>query len=198
MPLVKSIGQQSSVNYAPPEETTAILGFAGKESSLLIPMQDMMALAPETLATHLYRASEGVLACQEAMWEQLKDRVRNRPTELKELGWDDDDELEEMVARKKFETLVQRYRECVFTLTISGYVLKNKKKFSDMHHRVAPWYSLTRMGWELPPQGPLSRAEIVEEERLRQAMLDARKLATEDTQIPCRSIRVIAGVKGTG
>lgn len=70
---------------------------------------------------------------------------------------------------------------------------------SDMHHRVALWYSLTKLGWEIPPQGPLSRAEVVEEERLRQAMLDARNSASdEDMETPCRSIRVIAGVKATG
>ena len=70
---------------------------------------------------------------------------------------------------------------------------------SDMRCRVALWYSLTRMGWNLPPQGPLTRAEIHEEDCLRQAMLDARKFASaEDMQKPCRSIRMLIGFKGTG
>jgi len=67
-----------------------------------------------------------------------------------------------------------------------------------MRCRVALWYSLTRIGWDLPPQGPLTRAEIYEEDRFRQTMLDARKFASaEDMQTPCRSIRMIIGVKGT-
>lgn len=94
------------------------MGFGGKETSLLIPMHELMSLAPDTLASQLYRAYESVLACQEAMWEQLRDCIRNRPHELKALGWDDDEELEEMKTRKKFETLIQRYREYVMIFSV--------------------------------------------------------------------------------
>ena len=53
------------------------------------------------------------------------------------------------------------------------------------------------MGWKLPPHGPLSRPEVVEEERLRQAMLEAQKLVTEeDLQTPLRTLRIIIGIKG--
>jgi hypothetical protein len=163
-------------------------------------MKELMALAPETMATQLYRAYSGVLACQEAMWEELKDRLRNRPEELRALGWDDDEELEELQGRrKKFETLLQRYREYVMFTSqfIYGMDIHGVCNFhSDMHYRVAFWYSWTKLGWQLPAQGPLTRAEIIEEDRLRQAMLDARKFAREeDTQTPCRSIRVIVGIK---
>ena len=44
------------------------------------------------------------------MWEELKDRIRNRKNELLSFGWDDDEDLEELESRKKFETLVDRYR----------------------------------------------------------------------------------------
>jgi hypothetical protein len=44
------------------------------------------------------------------MWEELKDRLLNRKDELLPLGWDDDDDLEELESRKKFERLVDRYR----------------------------------------------------------------------------------------
>jgi len=62
---------------------------------------------------HLYRSYQSVLACQEAMWEELKDRIRNRKHELLPFGWDDDEELEELQNRKKFERLVERYRRSV-------------------------------------------------------------------------------------
>lgn len=53
------------------------------------------------------------------------------------------------------------------------------------------------MGWELPPLNPMSRPEAVEEERLRQTMLEAQRLATEeDLQTPLRTFRIIIGIKG--
>lgn len=53
------------------------------------------------------------------------------------------------------------------------------------------------MGWELPPHGPMSRPEAIEDERLRQAMLDAQKLVTEeDLEPPLRTFRIIVGIKG--
>jgi len=67
----------------------------------------------------------------------------------------------------------------------------------DMHHRVAHWRTLVKMGWELPPYSPMSRPEVLEEERLRQAMIEAQKSATEeDLQAPLRTFRIIVGIKG--
>lgn len=130
---VQQLTSKSNISFAPPEETTSIMGFGGKESNLLIPMHDLMALAPDTLASQLYRAYEGVLACQEAMWEQLRDRIRNRPEELRALGWDDDEELEEMQARKKFETLVQRYREYVIVFLVLCHIWLYIHRSSQRH-----------------------------------------------------------------
>jgi hypothetical protein len=45
------------------------------------------------------------------MWEELKDRLRNRKQELMPYGWDDDDELEELHSRTKFEKLVDRFKK---------------------------------------------------------------------------------------
>jgi len=68
----------------------------------------------------------------------------------------------------------------------------------DMHHRVAHWRTLVKMGWELPPHSQMSRPEALEEERLRQAMIEGQKLATEeDLQAPLRTFRIIVGIKGT-
>jgi len=66
-----------------------------------------------------------------------------------------------------------------------------------MHHRVAHWRTLVKMGWKLPLHGPVARPEVVEEERLRQAMIEAQKLETEeDLQAPLRTFRIIVGIKG--
>lgn len=76
----------------------------------LLPVEQFMALSERSLAMHLYFSYQGVLACQEAMWEELKDRLRNRKDELKPFGWEDDEELEELHNRKRFERLIERYR----------------------------------------------------------------------------------------
>ena len=53
------------------------------------------------------------------------------------------------------------------------------------------------MGWELPPCAPVSRPEALEEERLRQAMIEAQKLATEeDPRATLRTFQIIIGIKG--
>ncbi|KAF8899036.1 hypothetical protein BD779DRAFT_1486712 [Infundibulicybe gibba] len=143
----------------------------------LFPVEQLTALSERSLAMHLYRSYQSVLACQEAMWEELKDRIRNRKEELVPFGWDDDEELEELQSRKKFERLVERFR-------------------TDMQARVALWCSLTGLGWLFPSREPLSKAELIEEERIREGMLEARKHASvEDLQVPCRSIRVLVGYK---
>lgn len=65
-----------------------------------------------------------------------------------------------------------------------------------MQARVSLWCSLGDLGWTLPVREPLSKAELIEEERLRESMLEARNRATpEEMQIPCRAVRVIVGYK---
>jgi hypothetical protein len=76
----------------------------------LVPMGRLESLSERSLAMHLHRSFQIVLASQEAMWEELKDRIRNRKNELLPFGWDDDEELEELQSRKKFEKLVERYQ----------------------------------------------------------------------------------------
>lgn len=70
-------------------------------------------LSPETLMAHLHRMVMGVLACRESMWEVLKDRLRHKKyeRELRELGWEDEEGAEEMRERKKFEKMLEQYRE---------------------------------------------------------------------------------------
>lgn len=65
-----------------------------------------------------------------------------------------------------------------------------------MHARVSLWCSLSGLGWPIPPREPLSKAELIEEERIRRGMLEARKFASvDDFQIPCRAARVLVGYK---
>ncbi|KAF9015642.1 S-adenosyl-L-methionine-dependent methyltransferase [Cyathus striatus] len=143
----------------------------------LFPVQQLESLTERSLAMHLYRSYQSVLACQEGMWEELKDRIRNRREELVSFGWDDDEELEELQNRKRFETLIERYRK-------------------DMQTRISLWCSLTGIGWPLPVREPLSKAELIEEERMREGMQEARRYASdEDLQTPCRSLRVLVGYK---
>ncbi|KAG8219521.1 hypothetical protein J3R82DRAFT_471 [Butyriboletus roseoflavus] len=150
---------------------------SGSNSRFLIPLQEVDKLNETSLAMHLYWSYQSVLACQESMWEELVDRMRNRPDELRELGWESDLELNELESRTKFEVLVERYTQ-------------------DMQARVSLWCSLAELGWPVPPREPLSKAELVEEERLHHAMLEARRYASEDDlQTYCRSVRSFVGSK---
>ena len=66
----------------------------------------------------------------------------------------------------------------------------------DMRARMSMWYSMTQLGYSLPRREPLEKAELLEEERRRKAILDARALAREeDFDVPCRIIRVFIGFK---
>ncbi|KAJ7361581.1 hypothetical protein DFH08DRAFT_844607 [Mycena albidolilacea] len=167
---------------APSKSFVLDMGMDGEEPAVApdrIPLRNQLSqLNERSLAMHLYRSYQLVLACQEVMWEELKDRIRNRKDELKPFGWDDDEELEELQSRKKFELLVDRYR-------------------TDMQTRTALWCSLTGIGWMFPPREPLSKAELIEEERVRAAITEARTYADSDDESPspCRSLRVLVGYK---
>ncbi|KAF8846045.1 hypothetical protein BDN67DRAFT_12654 [Paxillus ammoniavirescens] len=161
------------VDWSSAESTTGATSI-----SLVAPLQEIDRLNESSLAMQLYFSYQSVLACQESMWEELVDRMRNRPGKLRDLGWESDLELSELESRTRFEVLVERYKR-------------------DMQARISLWYSLRELGWAVPPREPLSKAELVEEERLYQAMLEARRFASEeDLQTPCRSIRVFLGYKG--
>lgn len=70
--------------------------------------------------------------------------------------------------------------------------------FSDMQVRMSLWHSLVKAGWPYPRRELLSPIEFAEEEKLRQAILEARRNATEqEFAIPTRSIRLLLGVKCT-
>lgn len=65
-----------------------------------------------------------------------------------------------------------------------------------MRARISMWYSMTELGFGFPKREPLHRAELLEEERIRKAILDARAQAREeDFDVPCRVIRAFIGFK---
>ncbi|KAG1885491.1 hypothetical protein F4604DRAFT_1726396 [Suillus subluteus] len=151
------------------------MGIAASQS--LIPLDEIDKLDERSLAMQLYWSYQSVLACQEAMYEELLDRTRNRTGQLTEWGWDTDQELSELESRTKFEILIDRYKR-------------------DMQARISLWCSLAELGWSVPPREAMSKAELVEEERLYRAMLEARQFASEeDLYTPSRSVRILVGYK---
>jgi len=77
---------------------------------VLVEVDKLRSLNERSLAMHLYRSFQMVLACQEALREELNDRLRNRREELEPYGWEDDEEFEEPQNRKKFERILERYQ----------------------------------------------------------------------------------------
>ena len=92
------------VDWSSAESTTS----TGSNSRYLL--EDVDKLNESTLAMQLYWSYQSVLACQESMWEELADRMRNRASELRELGWESDPELNELDSRARFDVLVERYK----------------------------------------------------------------------------------------
>jgi len=79
-------------------------------SHSLIPLDEIDKLSERSLAMQLYWSYQTALACQEAMYEELMDRTRNRTGELAAFGWDTDQDLSELESRAKFEILIDRYK----------------------------------------------------------------------------------------
>ncbi|THH06400.1 hypothetical protein EW145_g4116 [Phellinidium pouzarii] len=170
----------SSINvwpyYSSPSDDTT----TGDASELgLLPIASLSEATCFSLAFQLHRMYNLVLACQESMWEVLNDRIRNRESELKRLGWDDDD-LEAEHARQRFEKLLERYR-------------------SDMQTRAALWQRMALSespAFRLPKQGRITKAEMNDEDRVYHAVLGAQKHATnEELRAPCRTLRIFVGFK---
>ncbi|KAG6817964.1 hypothetical protein H0H87_012432 [Tephrocybe sp. NHM501043] len=106
----------------------------------LFPVEQLESLSERSLAMHLYRSYQSVLACQEAMYEELMDRILFRKEELTPFGWDDDEELEELINRTKFDRLVERYKRRV---SRCGVLLRE----SDGHFHPGKLY-LKQSSWK--------------------------------------------------
>ena len=59
------------------------------------------------------------------------------------------------------------------------------------------WHVLKKHGWDLPRREALSKAELIEDQRFRRALEEAQKLENyeDGLKTPCRSIRLLVGVK---
>lgn len=90
-------------------------------SHSLIPLDEIDKLNERSLAMQLYWSYQTVLACQEAMYEELVDRTRNRTGELATFGWDSDQDLSELESRTKFEILIDRYKRWVSSCLLRDY-----------------------------------------------------------------------------
>lgn len=58
------------------------------------------------------------------------------------------------------------------------------------------WHVMMHYGWSYPKQNPMTQAEIMEQDQLRQAILNARALARDEEQPPIRQIRLLVGMNG--
>ncbi|KAI0079642.1 hypothetical protein K474DRAFT_1617498 [Panus rudis PR-1116 ss-1] len=167
-----STPHRRSVAFSAPDMSTRI----GNDAVLeLFPIDELTSFEEHSLSMQLYRAVGNVLAVREAMWDELIDQTMNDRAALDGFGWEHDDDV--FVNRQKFDALVERYK-------------------GDMHVRISLWNSATQYGWPYPRRDPLTKAELVEEERLRRAILEGRKRAVdEDFQQPSRSLRLLVGMK---
>ena len=68
---------------------------------------------------------------------------------------------------------------------------------SDMHARTSLWNTMVHHGWQLPRMSPQSKAERIIDKRLRKAIHDAKERNEDEEEMkrPCRSVRLLVGVK---
>lgn len=150
-------------------------------STSIFPPIDMQQFSDRTRAMNLYRTYMGVVGCKEEMWGELKMLRTSRHRSLSALGWEEktleDKVLEDQEARGRFDEMFERFE-------------------SDMLTRIAFWYSLTELGYPLPRRDSLIKSELLEEERLRKAIIESYAAATdEDFEVPSRVFRVFIGFK---
>jgi hypothetical protein len=158
----------------------------------IIPVETLSKLGERTRAMNLHHSFMAVLGCRESMWEELKMLQRSHRDVLTDLGWECN--LEERESRAKFLELFGLFESWVIYACL-GYRISCTMG-RDMRARMSMWYSMTQLGYTLPRREPLEKAELLEEERRRKAILDARAQAREkDFDVPCRIIRVFIGFK---
>ncbi|KAI0340197.1 hypothetical protein BDW22DRAFT_1360728 [Trametopsis cervina] len=150
----------------------------GELAGKLFRTERLMKMGDEVLFMHLHQASRLVFACKEAMWDELEKMVRRKDERLEPHGWRADVDWDIGDSRRRFDGLFEGYRH-------------------DIGVRLSFWHSLIKVGWSFPVQNPLTPSEKWQEDMLRQAILEARKDATEEEfNTPTRSIRMLIGVKG--
>jgi hypothetical protein len=158
------------------------------------------SLSSSTQALHLWRAVRQVLACREAMWEELEDRLVNSPHELQKLGWkpysgDIKSTDAQQSNRSQFEDLMFLYEQCVDRPSPMCFICE-VTFLSDMEIRLALGNSLEKLGWSRPTEDVLTKSEIYRQERLYRAIEDAQARGEDSTEnTVCRVARAIFGFK---
>ncbi|RDX46898.1 hypothetical protein OH76DRAFT_1406497 [Lentinus brumalis] len=176
-----SVSSMLSKRTAAIQDLAAVSTMIGERSQIeMFPIDALLIFDLHSLCLHLRRSLGVVLAVREAMWEELQSLVTSPRSDL-DLGrygfYVHEDTMESM--RAKYVQLLDQYK-------------------SDMHVRMSLWSSLVHFGWDYPQRDPMSKAEEMEELRLREDILLARRQAgaENEREPPCRAVRVLVGAKG--
>ncbi len=140
------------MSFTTPDESTRI----GDETALeLFPMEIFGEFDEQLLFMQLYRAVGLVLATKEAMWDELKERLKRERGSLAEYGWRDEEFLED-VSRRKFDALVERYKGYVSNiLRVPIPTLFLRVLTTQGHARSNLPLVLANEKWlAIPPKGP--------------------------------------------
>ncbi|PIL24402.1 hypothetical protein GSI_14155 [Ganoderma sinense ZZ0214-1] len=178
----------SSVMSMASKRTAAIQDLAasstvigGRTQIELFPVDALLMFDVHSLCLHLRRALGFVLAVREAMWDELAALVTAPgacgDVDLTKYGFfPHEDTLQSM--RSKYVQLLDQFKH-------------------DMHVRMSLWHSLVHFGWDYPQRDPMSKAEEMEEIRLREDILTARRNAgaENDREPHCRAVRMLVGVR---
>lgn len=155
------------------EEGTRIGGAAAME---LFPVCGMSGMDAHTLFFQLRRAVGQVFAVKEAMWEELREMIEQDVETLFAYGWEPMD-LDPESSRHKFDAMMEQYK-------------------NDMQMRMSLWHAVEKTGWKAPRRDPLTKPELLEQKRLREAIAVAQETGKmQDMGGPCRSLRLLTGVK---
>ncbi|GJE85787.1 S-adenosyl-L-methionine-dependent methyltransferase [Phanerochaete sordida] len=155
------------------EEGTRIGGAA---AVALFPVCAASGMDEHTLFFQLRRAVGQVLAAQEAMWEELREMLEQDAHALLGYGWEPT-EFDLESGRLKFDAMLEQYK-------------------NDMQIRISLWHAVEKTGWKAPRRDPLSKPELLEQKRLREAIAFAQEAGKlHDMGGPCRSLRLLTGVK---
>lgn len=171
----------------------------GEAVTALFRVDRLLKMGDSALFMHLYQASRMVFAAKEAMWDELMARVEAQDHRLTCHGWKLGEDYNAKESRRKFEGIFGRYKQYVANFDcVSVRMGDAYASTSDIYIRLSFWHELLKQGWVLPAQTSLTAAELLEEDQLRQDVLEARKGATEEEfNTPVRSLRLLIGVKGS-
>ncbi|KAI0371662.1 hypothetical protein BV20DRAFT_992578 [Pilatotrama ljubarskyi] len=177
-----SMASMASKRAAAISDLAAVSTTMGERAQIeMFPIDGLLMFDLHSLCLHLRRALGVVLSLREAMWDELqalwKVPREARDVDLAKYGFSLGEDTLETV-RGKYIALLDQYK-------------------SDMHVRMSIWHSLVHFGWEYPQRDPMSKAEEMEELRLREDILSARRKAgaENEREPPCRAVRVLVGAK---